>query len=202
MIRVLIAEDMHMVRGALVALLSLEDDLEVVADVDTGAAILAAARRTAPDVAVLDVNLPELDGFTAARKLRRELPACRVVMVTAHASAGNLARAMLAEASGFLAKGAPPARLADAIRRVHRGERVIDPDIVVDAFHHGPNPLTDRERDVLACVAAGHDVSEVAARLYLATGTVRNYLSAIMLKIGARNRVDAVRIATDHGWLT
>jgi two-component system, NarL family, response regulator DesR len=202
MIRVLIAEDMHMVRGALVALMSLESDLDVVADVESGTAILPAARRTKPDVAVLDINLPGIDGLAAAAKLRDELPGCRTVLLTAHASGGTLARAMLVQVCGFLPKGAPPARLADAIRRVHLGERVIDPDVVVDAFQHGPNPLTDRERDVLACVAAGHDVSEVAAQLYLATGTVRNYLSAIMVKIGARNRVDAVRIATDHGWLT
>jgi two-component system response regulator DesR len=202
MIRVLIAEDMHMVRGALVALMSLELDIDVVAEVDSGTAILPAARRTGPDVAVLDIQLPGMDGLTAAARLSADVPQCRTVLLTAHASAGNLARAMLAHVCGFLPKGAPPARLADAIRRVYRGERVIDPDIVVDAFQQGPNPLTDRERDVLACVASGHDVSEVAAQLYLAPGTVRNYLSAIMVKIGARNRVDAIRIATDHGWLS
>jgi two-component system response regulator DesR len=201
MIRVLIAEDMHMVRGALVALMSMESDIEVVADVDSGTAILPAARRTGPDVAVLDIHLPGMDGLTAAARLAEDLPACRTVLLTAHATAGSLARAMQAHVCGFLPKGAPPARLADGIRRVHRGERVIDPDIVVEAFQHGPNPLTERERDVLVAVAAGNDVSEVAARLYLATGTVRNYLSSIMVKIGARNRVDAVRIATDHGWL-
>jgi two-component system response regulator DesR len=201
MIRVLLAEDMHLVRGALVALLSLESDLEVVAEADRGDAVLPAARRSRPDVAVLDINLPGMDGLTAAMELRSELPECRTIALTSHARPGNLARAMRAQVLGFLPKDAPPAQLADAIRRVHRGERVIDGEIVAAAFQHEPNPLTGREVDVLACVAEGADVSEVAAELYLAPGTVRNYLSAIMMKIGARNRVDAVRIARDRGWL-
>ncbi|MGN9910009.1 response regulator transcription factor [Phytohabitans sp. LJ34] len=201
MIRILVAEDMHMVRGALVALLSLEDEFEVVADVATGTAVLPAALREKPDVAVLDINMPGADGVSAALQLRQRMPSCRTIILTSHAEAGNLARAMLAQVSAFLPKDAPPARLADAVRRVHRGERVLDSEAVVAAFQQGANPLTDRERDVLSCVAEGSDVSDVAARLYLAKGTVRNYLSSIMSKMGARNRVDAVRIARDRGWL-
>ncbi|MEV6693645.1 response regulator transcription factor [Micromonospora sp. NPDC051196] len=202
MIRILLAEDMHMVRGALVALLSLEADLEVVAEVAEGTAILPNALAHRPDVAVLDIGLPGIDGLAAASVLSQQLPACRAIILTSHADSANIARAMLAGVSGFLPKDAPPARLADAIRRVHRGERVIDSEIVVAAFHHGPNPLTERERDVLSHVAKGSDVSDVAAKLYLAPGTVRNYLSAIMSKIGARNRVDAIRIARDRGWIS
>jgi two-component system response regulator DesR len=202
MIRVLVAEDLHLIRGALVALLSLEDDVTVVADVATGTEILPAAQREQPDVAVLDINLPRLDGISAAGLLSQHVPTCRTVLLTGYADAGNLGRAMVARVFGFLPKDAPPARLADAVRRVRQGERVIDADFVVDAFRHAPNPLTDRERDVLTGVAGGADISEIAARLYLAPGTVRNYLCAIMSKIGARNRVDAVRIARDRGWLS
>jgi two-component system, NarL family, response regulator DesR len=190
-----------MVRGALVALLSLEKDFEVVAEVATGTDVLPAALRERPNVAVLDIHMPGMDGISAAVLLRQKLPDCRIIILTSHAESANVARAMLAQVSAFLPKDAPPARLADAVRRVHRGERVIDSDIVVAAFHHGVNPLTDRERDVLSCVAEGSDVSDVAAKLYLAPGTVRNYLSSIMSKIGARNRVDAVRIARNEGWL-
>lgn len=201
MIRILIAEDMHMVRGALVALLSLEKEFEVVSEVATGTDVVPTALRDRPDVAVLDINMPGMDGLSAAMLLRQKLPSCRSIILTSHAEAGNIARALLAQVSGFLPKDAPPSRLADAVRRVYRGERVIDSEIVVAAFHYGANPLTDRERDVLSCVADGSDVSDVAAKLYLAPGTVRNYLSSIMSKIGARNRVDAVRIARDRGWL-
>ena len=202
MIRILVAEDMHMVRGALVALLGLEPEFEVVADVATGTDVLPTALQARPDVAVLDISMPGIDGLSAAMLLRQKLPSCRSIILTSHTETGNIARAMLAQVSGFLPKDAPPSRLADAVRRVHRGERVIDSDIVVAAFHHGLNPLTDRERDVLSCVADGANVSDVAAKLYLAPGTVRNYLSSIMSKMGARNRVDAVRIARDRGWLS
>jgi len=202
MIKILLAEDMHMVRGALVALLSLEPDVTVVAEVADGNAIVPAALRTEPDVAVLDIGLPGTDGLSAALALHQRLPRCRTIILTSHAESSNIARAMLAGVSAFLPKDAPPSRLADAVRRVHRGERVIDSEIVVAAFTYGPNPLTERERDVLSHVAEGSDVSDVAAKLYLAPGTVRNYLSAIMSKIGARNRVDAIRIARDRGWIS
>jgi len=201
MIRLLVAEDMHMVRGALVALLSLEREFEVVADVACGTDVVPTAIRASPDVAILDLGMPGMDGVTAAMQLRQTLPTCRSIILTSHTNTGNVARAMLAEVAGFLPKDAPPSRLADAVRRVHRGERVIDSEVVVAAFAQGINPLTDRERDVLSCVADGANVSDVAAKLYLAPGTVRNYLSSIMSKIGARNRVDAVRIAKDRGWL-
>jgi two-component system response regulator DesR len=200
-IRVLLAEDMHLVRGALAALLSLEPDIDVVAQVDRGDAIVPAARQAKPDVAVLDIDLPGMDGLTAAVQIQAELPACRIVMLTGYAKPGNLIRALRARVGGFLPKDASPEMLSDAVRRVHRGERVLDAEMAAAAFLYGPNPLSGRECDVLSCLAEGAEVSEIAARLFLAPGTVRNHVSSIMLKLHARNRVDAVRIAADRGWL-
>jgi two-component system, NarL family, response regulator DesR len=170
-IRVLLAESLNMVRGALVALLSLEPDFDVVANVATGVEILPAALRERPDVAVLDVNLPRLDAISAAGLLREQLPMCRSLLLTEQADAALLGRAMRAQVSGFLPKDAPADRLADTVRRVRSGERIIDADFVASAFGQALNPLTERERDVLGRVADGADVTEVAARLYLAPGT-------------------------------
>jgi two-component system, NarL family, response regulator DesR len=201
-IRVLLAERLTMIRGALAALLANESDMTVVAQLGTGAGVLPAARRSRPDIAVLDLGLPVHDGLASATALREALPACRnIVLAARSANAISIARTMMGPISAFLSKDAPAGHLAETIRRVHRGERVIDPELVRAAFRREPNPLTQRERDVLTCVAEGAAVTEVAVRLSLVPGTVRNYMSAIMSKVGARNRVDAVRIARDHGWL-
>lgn len=201
MIRVLLAEDMHMVRGALVALLDLEPDITVVAEAATGDEIVPRALEHAPDVAVIDVELPGVDGLTAAAELRRRLPRCRVLVVTSYGRPGNVRRAFAAQASGFVVKDAPPDRLADAIRRVAAGERVIDPQLAVAALEVVESPLTERELDVLRRFAEGTELAEIAQQLYLSLGTVRNYLTTIVTKLNARNRLHAVRIATDAGWL-
>jgi two-component system response regulator DesR len=201
MIRVLLAEDQAMVRGALVALLGLEQDISVVAQVERGDEIVAAAVRTRPDVALLDIELPEVDGLTAAAVLQEALPSCRVVMLTTFGRAGYLRRAMGGGAVGFLLKDAPAAELARAIRRVHAGERVLDPALVVTALSEGENPLTARERDVLAAAVDGATIADIAAQLMLSGGTVRNHLSVAIQKLGARNRVEAARLAEQKGWL-
>lgn len=201
MIRVLLAEDQAMVRGALAALLTLEGDIEIVAEVSRGDEALAAARRAMPDVALLDIEMPGLDGLAAAAQLRAELPACKVVILTTFGRPGFLRRAMEGGAVGFLVKDAPAAELAKAIRRVAGGERVIDPALATAALSDGPNPLTDREREILADSAQGASMAEIAELRFLSEGTVRNYLHAAIQKLGARNRVDAARIATDKGWL-
>ncbi|MFI6740447.1 response regulator transcription factor [Nonomuraea sp. NPDC050451] len=201
MIRVLLAEDMHMVRGALVALLELEPDIKVVAEAATGDEIVPLALEHAPDVAVIDVELPGVDGLTAAAELRRRLPRCRVLVVTSFGRPGNVRKAFAAQASGFVVKDAPPDRLADAIRRVAAGERVIDPQLAVAALEVVESPLTERELDVLRRFAEGTELEEIARQLFLSLGTVRNYLTAIVTKLNARNRLHAVRIATDAGWL-
>lgn len=201
MIRTLVAEDMHLIRGALVALLGAESDIEVVAEVDRGDQIVSTALRARPDVAVIDIYLPGMDGLDAARVLHDELPDCRTVILTGVGTPGTLRRAMAANVRGFLVKDAPPGKLADSIRRVRRGQRIIDPDLAVAALEVNDNPLTARELDVLEVAAEGAHVSEIAGRLYLADGTVRNYLSKIVAKVGARNRIDAIRRAKDAGWL-
>lgn len=201
MIRVLLAEDMHLVRGALVALLEREDDLAVVAEVGDGTGIVAAVREHRPDVAVLDVGMPGVDGVEAAGRIAREAPGCRVLMVTGAATSDALRRALAAGAAGFMVKDAPPRELADAIRRVAAGARVIDQALAARALTEPVNPLTERELDVLRLAASGAEPAEIADRLYLSRGTVRNYLGAIVAKLGARNRLDAVRIAADAGWL-
>jgi two-component system response regulator DesR len=200
-IRVLIAEDMHMIRGALVALLSLEDDMEVVAELDRGDQIVDAARLTRPDVAVVDIDLPGLDGLTAAEQLYEQLPACRTLVLTGLGQPGNLLRALKVHVRGFLVKDAPAETLADGVRRVARGERVIDPDLVAAALETGGTPLTAREADVLRAAESGIPTDQIAARLSLSQATVRNYLSNAINKVGGRNRIDAIRIARNAGWL-
>jgi two-component system response regulator DesR len=201
MIRVLLAEDQTMVRGALAALLGLEQDIAVVAQVDRGDAIVPAALSARPDVALLDIELPGGDGLDAAAALRRALPSCRIVMLTTFGRVGYLRRAMAGGAVGFLLKDAPAAELARAIRRVHAGERVLDPTLALSALSEGENPLTPRERDVLAAAVDGATIADIAARLALAEGTVRNHLSTAIQKLGGRNRVEAARLAEQKGWL-
>jgi two-component system response regulator DesR len=201
-IRVLLAEDQHVIRGALVALLDLEPDLEIVAAVESGEAALAAVRAFEPDVAVLDIDMPgTLDGLAAAAEIHAHLPSCRTLMLTGYGKPGHLRRALAAGVSGFLLKTVPPEELVAAIHRVVAGERVLDPSLAVTAWDLADNPLTSREADVLRLVAGGADATDVAARLHLTAGTVRNYLTAIVAKLNARNRTDAVRIATEAGWI-
>lgn len=200
-VRVLLAEDQAMVRGALSALLSLEKDIEIVAGVSRGDEVLPAALDALPDAALLDIEMPGGDGLSAAAVLKRRLPACRVIILTTFGRAGYLKRAMESGASGFLLKDAPAAELASAIRRVMKGERVVDPALAASALSEGGNPLTDRERDVLSASVDGATVGDVAAELYLSQGTVRNYLSTAIKKLGTRNRVEAARLAERKGWL-
>ena len=201
MIRVLLADDQSMVREALATLLGLEDDIEVVAQVARGDEVLAAAREHGPDVALLDIEMPGMTGIEAAAQLRKALPAVKVVIVTTFGRPGYLRRAMESGADAFLVKDAPAAQLADAVRRVLQGQRVIDPALAAVALAEGADPLTARERDVLRAAADGSVNAEVARRLLLSEGTVRNYLSTAIQKTGARNRAEAVRIAREKGWL-
>lgn len=201
MIRILIAEDQAMVRGALAALLSFEADLEVVAQVASGDEVLPAAREARPDVALLDIEMPGIDGIEAAAALRAELPDTIPLIVTTFGRPAYLRRAMQAGARGFLVKDQPAERLANAIRRAATGERVVDPELAAAALVDADSPLTARERDVLEASADGSPISEIAARLYLSEGTVRNYLSAAIGKTAARNRAEALRIARERGWL-
>jgi len=201
MIRVLLAEDQGIVRGALAALLSLEPDITVVAEVSRGDEVLAAAQETRPDVALLDIEMPGLSGLEAAGLLHEKLPACRVLILTTFGRPGYLRRAMDSGAVGFLVKDAPAHRLADAIRRAAAGERVVDPELAVAALSVGSNPLTDRERAVLRAAARGHRLAEIARSLHLSEGTVRNYLSAAIQKLDARNSKEASFIAEQNGWL-
>ncbi|MEV4146762.1 response regulator transcription factor [Amycolatopsis sp. NPDC049691] len=200
-IRLLLADDQELVRQALCALLALEDDFEVVASVGRGDEVVDAAREHRPDVALLDIEMPGLDGLSAAAVLAAQVPGCRVVMLTTFGRAGYLRRAMEAGAAGFVVKDAPADVLADAIRRVRAGERVVDPALAVATLAAGESPLTARERDVLVTARTGATIAEIASRLYLSEGTVRNYVSAAIAKTGARNRVEAVRIADERGWL-
>ncbi len=201
MTRILLAEDQAMVRGALAALLAMERDLEVVAQVGRGDEIVSAALGARPDVALLDIELPGIDGLAAAAQLRAAVPGCRVVILTTFGRPGYLRRAMEAGASGFLLKDAPAADLADAVRRVARGQRVVDPALALAALSEGANPLSEREREALALSATNGTVADVARRLGLSEGTVRNHLSAAIQKTGARNRAEAARIAAAKGWL-
>jgi two-component system, NarL family, response regulator DesR len=201
MIRVLLAEDQAMMRGALAVLLDLEDDLEVVAQVDDGAAILSTALESQPDVALLDIELPGVSGLEAAERLRVEVPGCRVVIVTTFGRPGYLQRAMAAGAAGFLVKDGPVEGLADAIRRVSAGETVIDPELAGRALRAASSPLTPRERDVLAAAEDGSTVADIAARLHLSAATVRNYLSDANGKTGTRNKTEAALLARRNGWL-
>jgi two-component system, NarL family, response regulator DesR len=200
-IRVLLAEDQAMIRQALAALLSFEDDIAVVAQVGRGDEVVSAAARHDVDVALLDIEMPGMDGLTAAAELHRAQPEVKIVILTTFGRPGFLRRAMESGVSAFLVKDSPADKLAKTIRRVLAGERVIDPDLAAAALSDGVNPLTQRERDVLAASADGSLISEIAAALYLSEGTVRNYLSACIQKTGARNRAEALRIAEEHGWL-
>ncbi|TJZ45276.1 response regulator transcription factor [Streptomyces piniterrae] len=201
MIRVLLTEDQSMVREALAALLSLEPDLEVVAQAARGDEVLPAARAHDVDVALLDIEMPGISGLDAAAVLRDELPGVKIVILTTFGRPGYLRRAMESGADAFLVKDAPAARLADAVRRVLRGERVIDPVLAAAALADGASPLTDRERDVLRVAGDGATNAEIAHALRLSQGTVRNYLSIAIQKTGARNRTEAARTARDKGWL-
>ena len=200
-IRVMIAEDQTMVRGALAALLSLEEDVEIVAEASRGDEVIPTALDALPDVALLDIEMPGGDGLSAAAALKKKLSSCRVIILTTFGRAGYLRRAMQSGAVGFLLKDAPASELASAIRRVVAGERVVDPGLAVAALSEGDNPLTDRERDVLAASADGATIDDVATKLYLSEGTVRNYLSTAIKKLGARNRVEAAHVAEEKGWL-
>jgi two-component system response regulator DesR len=201
LIRVLLAEDQGMMRGALALLLGLEDDFEVVGQVSTGDQIVPTALEVGPDVAVLDIEMPGRSGLDAAADLHAELPACKILIVTTFGRPGYLRRAMEAGASGFLVKDGPVEDLAHAIRRVLAGERVVDPELATAALSAGPNPLTGRERDVLAAAVDGSTIADIARRLHLSESTVRNYLSAAIGKTGSRNRIEAVRAARHNGWL-
>jgi len=200
-IRVLLADDQHLVRGALAALLSLEEDIEVVGQVGRGDQVANAVGTLTPDVVLMDVEMPGIDGLAAAAAIRAARPATRVLIVTTFGRAGYLRRAMEAGALGFVVKDAPPDALADAVRRVARGERVVDPTLAASTLASGPSPLTGRERDVLVAARDGATVADIAARLFLSEGTVRNYLSAAIAKTGARNRLEALRTAEESGWL-
>jgi two-component system response regulator DesR len=201
MIRLLLADDQALVRGAMAALLDLEPDLTVVAEVGRGDQVVAAVRDCAVDVALLDVEMPGLDGVAAARELRRAAPGCRVLMVTTFGRAGYLRQAMAAGASGFIVKDTPARQLADAVRRVHAGLRVVDPALAAQSLAHGDSPLTERETDVLRSARDGGTVADIARDLRLSEGTVRNHLSSAIGKTGARTRAEAVRLALDNGWL-
>lgn len=200
-IRLLLADDQHLVRGALAALLSLEDDLEVVAEVGRGDEVVEAARAHAPDVALIDVQMPGTDGIDATAALREAVPGTRVLIVTTFGRPGYLRRAMEAGAGGFVVKDTPADALADAIRRVHAGLRHVDPALAADSLATGASPLTVRERDVLVAASGGDSIAGIAARLVLSEGTVRNYLSSVIGKTGARNRTEAIRTAESNGWL-
>jgi two-component system, NarL family, response regulator DesR len=201
MVRVLIAEDVRILRDTLVAVLNLEDDLEVVADVASGDRIVPAALEHRPDVAVLDIDLPAIDGLTAAAELHRQVPACRILVLTGLGQPGHLRRAVAAHVSGFMVKDAPSEELVAAVRQVAGGGRVFDPKLAVAALETVENPMSARETEVLKRYAEGASAAEIATDLYLSYGTVRNYLASAVSKLGARNRVDAARIAREAGWL-
>jgi two-component system response regulator DesR len=200
-IRLLLADDQALVRGAIASLLDLEPDLEVVAQVSRGDEVVDAARETKADVALLDVEMPGLDGITTARRLHAEYPSCRALIVTTFGRPGYVRLALEAGASGFLVKDTPSEQLADAVRRVAAGERVIDPTLAAESLAAGPSPLSGRETDVLIAVRQGNSSAEVASQLHLSEGTVRNHLSSAIGKTGARNASEAARIAAENGWL-
>jgi two-component system response regulator DesR len=200
-IRLLLADDQAMVRGALAVLLGLEPDLEVVAEVGRGDEVVDAVLAHAVDVALLDVEMPGIDGLAATALLRARVPACRVLIVTTFGRPGFLRRAMEAGADGFVVKDTPARQLADAVRRVHQGLRVVDPALAAETLTTGASPLTGRETEVLAAARRGGTVADLARQLHLSEGTVRNYLSAAIGKTGARTRAEAVRLADENGWL-
>ena len=200
-IRILLAEDEHLIRGALAALLALEDDLAVVAEAASGDEALAMARKHRPDVAVLDLQMPGPDGIAVAEVLRTELPECHTMIVTGHGRAGHLKRALAAGVRGFVPKTVSADRLAEVVRVVHDGGRYVDPELAAEAISAGDNPLTPREADVLELAADGAPADEIAVKVALSPGTVRNYVSSAMRKLGAANRHDAVQIARRNGWI-
>jgi len=200
-IRLLLADDQAMVRGAIATLLGLEPDMEVVAEVGSGDAVVAAARSSKPDVALIDVEMPGLDGIAATAALHEAMPGVRVLIVTTFGRPGFLRRALQAGASGFVVKDTPARQLAEAVRRVHSGLRVVDPALAADSLAGGESPLTARETEVLIAAREGGSVADIARHVSLSEGTVRNHLSSAIGKTLARNRADAVRIADEYGWL-
>ena len=201
MIRLLIADDQALVRGALAALLGLEPDIEVVAQVGRGDEVVEAARTSEATVALLDIEMPGIDGIAAAARVRAEVPGCRALIVTTFGRPGYLARAMQAGASGFVVKDTPAAELANAVRRVSQGLRVVDPQLAAESLAQGDSPLTERETDVLAAARDGGSIADIARTVHLSEGTVKNHLSSAIGKTGGRNRADAVRVAVERGWL-
>ncbi|MEW9531144.1 response regulator [Microbispora sp. NPDC049125] len=201
MIRVMLAEDQTMIRGALASLLGLEPDIEVVGEAADGDEAVAVAVATRPDIAMLDIEMPGRDGIAAAEEIRRLVPGCQVMIVTTFGRPGYLRKAMEAGAAAFLVKDSPARELAAAIRRVLAGERVIDPGLAAAALSAGPNPLSPRERGVLTAAADGSTIGDIARKLHLSEGTVRNYLSSAIQKTAARNRIEAVQRARTQGWL-
>ncbi|MFN8191982.1 MAG: response regulator transcription factor [Nocardioidaceae bacterium] len=201
MIRLLLADDQALVRGALAALLDLEPDLQVVAEVGRGDEVVATAVERDVDVALLDVEMPGLDGIEAAAALKRARPSTHVLIVTTFGRPGFVHRALRAGADGFVVKDTPARQLADAVRRVHQGLRVVDPDLAADSMVLGASPLTERETEVLRAARDGSPVADIARAVFLSPGTVRNHLSAAIGKTGAANRSEAVRIAEESGWL-
>ncbi|MFF0521670.1 DNA-binding response regulator [Actinomadura nitritigenes] len=197
----LIAEDMHLLREALAELLGLEGDMEVVAQVDSGTRVVPAAERYGPDVAVVDIDLPEMDGLVAAALLSERVPGCRVLILTALSRPDHLRRALEAGVAGFVRKDVRPDKLAAAVRTVAAGGTLIHPALASTALPAPQSPLTQRETRVLRLSATGAQPMEIAERLFLSYGTVRNYLTSAVGKLGARNRIDAVRIATESGWI-
>ncbi len=200
-LNILLAEDVAMVRGALVALIELEPDLKVVAAVERGDDIVPSALAHQPDIAIIDIDLPGMDGITAAEQLHEQLPSCRTLILTNLGRAGTLRRALDAHVCGYMLKDAPPEQLATAIRSVAAGRRVIDPQLAMSTWEGGQNPLSPREHEVLRRAAEGAEPAEIAAAMHLSVGTVRNYLTTIVTKLNARNRVDAIKTAYDAGWL-
>jgi two-component system, NarL family, response regulator DesR len=200
-IRLLLADDQELLRSALAALLALEEDFEVVASVSRGDQVVPAARQAQPDIALLDIEMPGIDGLAAAAVLAKEVPSCQALVLTTFGRPGYLRRAIESGAKGFVVKDAPIEQLADAIRRVAAGERVVDPALAAATLAHGTSPLSARERDVLVAARSGASVSEIARTLFLSEGTVRNYLSGAIAKTGTRNRIEATRAADERGWL-
>jgi two-component system response regulator DesR len=200
-IKVLLADDQALVRGALAALLDLETDLEVVAEVGTGDAVVDTARSSGADVCLLDIEMPGLDGIAAAAAVRAALPGVRTLIVTTFGRPGYLRRALEAGASGFVVKDTPARQLAEAVRKVHAGLRVVDPSLATESLADGANPLTEREQDVLRVALDGGTVAEIAGRVHLSAGTVRNHLSSAIGKTSTSTRAQAARVAQDRGWL-
>ncbi len=200
-VRVVLADDQHLVRGALAALLALEDDVEVVGQVGRGDEVLPAVQHLVPDVLLVDIEMPGLDGLAAAAAVAAAVPTTRVLVLTTFGRPGYLRRAMEAGALGFVVKDAPASELAEAVRRVARGERVVDPALAAATLAGGTSPLTGRERDVLVASRDGATVTDIAGRLFLSEGTVRNYLSSAIAKTSSRNRAEALRVSEAKGWL-